>query len=88
MQASLASRPSEEELQDLQQRLRTAETLLDAQMAAEGRDRDPQAGVGDLPGEGSDPTQSLVSILQVRCHLPSYPLPSLVLNLFGLGSAC
>jgi hypothetical protein len=62
VQAALASRPSPEEFKEVQEQLRTAETLLDAQLTAEGLGT---AGGATPPGGGGDPTQSLVSILQV-----------------------
>ena len=61
LQAELGARLSVEEARELQERLQTAEALLDAQMVTEPTSE----SAGTEPGSPS-PTKSLISTLQVR----------------------
>ena len=65
MQRELQQRVAKEEVEELQTRLRTAETLLAAQTAADAAVGANPSGQQQSPFDLSHPKESLVSILQV-----------------------
>ena len=88
LQAELGARLSVEEARELQERLQTAEALLDAQMVTEPTSE----AAGPEPGSPG-PTKSLISTLQVHCsslgtpilkepEAVNRPLPNARLNCF------
>ena len=69
LQAELGARLSVEVARELQERLQTAEALLDAQMVTEATSE----AAGTEP-ESPSPSKSLISTLQVHCSSLSNPI--------------